>query len=123
MVAGSDADKPATGRDWQTIRLSGQDALADRASKKLKNNELLIVNFAASRLRMEIDRVPLWRCNHVAIRQLSDDFGRYLYLPRLQNSLVLINAIRSGLSLLTCEQDAFAYAESYDEAANRYRGL
>jgi hypothetical protein len=108
---------------WQSIRLSGQDPLAERASKKLKNDELLVTNFAASRLRMEMDRVPLWRGNHVAIRQLVDDFGQYLYLPRLQTSLVLINAMRAGLSLLTWEQDSFAYAESYDNSANRYRGL
>ena len=108
---------------WQTIRLSGQDALAERASKKLRNDESLVVNFAASRLRMEMDRVPLWRGNHVAIRQLVEDFGRYLYLPRLQTSTVLLNAIRAGLALLTWEHDAFAYAESYDESAARYRGL
>src|ERR1017187_4843438 len=109
---------------WQPTRLSsGQDSLAERASKKLKNDELLVVNFAASRLRMELDRVPLWRGNHVAVRQLADDFGRYLYLPRLQATTVLLNAIRAGLALLTWEQDAFAYAESYDESAARYRGL
>jgi hypothetical protein len=56
---------------------------------------------------MELDRVPLWRGNHVSIRQLVDDFSRYLYLPRLQTSDVLVNAIRSGLALLTWEQDAF----------------
>jgi predicted AAA+ superfamily ATPase len=108
---------------WQTIRLSGQDALAERASKKLRNDELLVVSFAASRLRMEMDRVPLWRGNHVAIRQLVEDFGRYLYLPRLQTSTVLLNSIRAGLALLTWEQDAFAYAENYDDSASRYRGL
>jgi hypothetical protein len=43
----------------QAIRLSGTDRLAERASKKLKSDELLIVNFAASRLRMEMGRVPL----------------------------------------------------------------
>ena len=36
---------------------------------------------------------------------------------------MLVNAICGGLALLTWEQDAFAYAESYDEAAARYRGL
>jgi predicted AAA+ superfamily ATPase len=108
---------------WQTGRLSGQDALAERASKKLKNDESLVVAFASSRLRMDMDRVPLWRGNHVAIRQLVDDFGRYLYLPRLQNMPVLLNAIRAGLALLTWEHDAFAYAETYDESAGRYRGL
>ena len=64
-------------------------------------NELLVVNFAASRLRMDMDRVPLWRGNHVPIRQLVEDFGRYLYLPRLQTTSVLLNAIRGGLALLT----------------------
>jgi predicted AAA+ superfamily ATPase len=108
---------------WQTIRLSGSDALAQRASKKLRNEELLVVNLAASRLRMDMDRVPLWRGNHVSIRQLVADFGRYLYLPRLQTADVLLNAIHSGLALLTWEQDSFAYAEDYDESASRYRGL
>jgi len=72
---------------------------------------------------MELDRVPLWRGNHVGIRQLAEDFGRYLYLPRLQTTNVLLNAIRAGLALLTWEQDAFAYAENFDESASRYRGL
>jgi predicted AAA+ superfamily ATPase len=116
-------ENPQAVVNWQAIRLSGTDALADRASKKLKNDELLIVNFAASRLRMEMDRVPLWRGHHVPIRQLGEDFGRYLYLPRLQSTEVLLNAIRSGLALLTWEHDAFAYAESNDVEAARYRGL
>jgi hypothetical protein len=72
---------------------------------------------------MEMDRVPLWRGNHVAIRQLVDDFGRYLYLPRLKNTPVLLNAVHAGLALLTWEHDGFAYAETYDDSAGRYRGL
>jgi predicted AAA+ superfamily ATPase len=109
---------------WQTIRLSGNTSLAQRASKKLRNDELLVLSFAATRLRLEMDRVPLWRGeNHIAIRQLIEDFGRYLYLPRLQNTAVLLKAIITGLALLTWEQDAFAYAESFDESACRYRGL
>jgi predicted AAA+ superfamily ATPase len=108
---------------WQIIRLSGSDSLAQRSSRKLRSDESLVVNLAASRLRMELDRVPLWRGNHVSIRQLAEDFGRYLYLPRLQTVDVLLNAIRSGLALLTWEQDAYAYAEGYDESASRYVGL
>jgi hypothetical protein len=72
---------------------------------------------------MELDRVPLWRGNHVAIKQLVDDFARYLYLPRLRDPSVLIESIRSGLGLLTWEHDSFAFAESYDESGARYRGL
>ena len=72
---------------------------------------------------MELDRVPLWRGDHVAIKQLSEDFGRYLYLPRLADSSVLVNAIRDGFPLLTWEQDGFAFADSQDESTGRYRGL
>ena len=108
---------------WQALRLSGQDDLAVRASKKLKNDELLVTTFAATRLRMELDRVPLWRGDTVSIKQLADDFARYLYLPRLKGPGVLLECIRNGLTLMSWEQDSFAYAESYDEAAQRYRGL
>jgi hypothetical protein len=72
---------------------------------------------------MELDRIPLWRGDSVAVKQLAEDFARYLYLPRLADSSVLVNAVRDGVALLTWPQDSFAYAESYDEAAGRYRGL
>jgi hypothetical protein len=109
--------------EWQMLRLSGGDGLARRASRKLLAEELLITRFGGNRLKMELDRIPLWRGNHVSIRQLVDDFARYIYLPRLADSAVLINAIRDGLTLLTWTEDSFAYAESFDEAAGRYRGL
>jgi hypothetical protein len=103
--------------------LSGQDALAVRASKKLRSDEHLITGFAPTRLRMELDRIPLWRGDHVPVKQLAEDFAKYLYLPRLKEPAVLLNAIREGLRLLTWSRDSFAYADSFDDAAGRYRGL
>src|SRR5207245_2293112 len=97
--------------------------LAVRASKKLRNDELLIISLGATILRKHLDGVPLWRGDYVTIRQLADDFARYLYLPRLARADVLTEAIRDGVGLLTWSTDSFAYAESYDEAAKRYRGL
>jgi predicted AAA+ superfamily ATPase len=114
---------PKSAVKWEAYRLTGQNPLSVRASKKLKNDELLITSFAASRLRMELDKIPLWPGNHVAIKQLIEYFARYLYLPRLADPGVLLNAIREGLALITWEKDAFAYAESFDEAEARYRGL
>ncbi len=114
---------PQAAIEWQAMRLSGQDALAVRASKKLKNDELLMTSFAATRLRMELDRVPLWRGDHVAVAQLVEDFARYLYLPRFKDSSVLLGAIGEGLALLTWVQDAFGFADSFDENESRYRGL
>ena len=109
--------------EWLAMRLSGQDSLAARASKKLKGDELLVTGFAATRLRMELDRVPLWRGDHVPIKQIVEDFARYLYLPRVSDPTVLLKAISDGVALLTWENDAFAYADSFDDEATRYRGL
>jgi predicted AAA+ superfamily ATPase len=115
--------KPEEKMTWQATRLSGGDGLAVRASKKLRGDDLLAVSFGASRLRMELDKIPLWRGDHVAVKQLVEDFARYLYLPRLKDPHVLLGAVTAGTGLLTWEQDSFAYAESYDEDAKRYRGL
>lgn len=114
---------PQSEVEWQTYRLTGQDPLAVRASRKLRNDELLVTSLAGTRLRMELDRIPLWRGDHVAVRQLAEDFARYLYLPRLKEPAILFEAIRDGLSLLTWTQDSFAYADSFDESAGRYRAL
>jgi hypothetical protein len=108
---------------WEALRLSGIDALAMRASKKLRSDELYLTSFAATRLKMELDRVPLWRGDHVEVRQLVEDFARYLYLPRLKDPSVLLHAIGDGMNLLTWMQDSFGFADAFDEAAGRYQGL
>ena len=115
--------RPDASMEWQAMRLSGQHSLAARASKKLKGDELLVTGFAATRLRMELDRVPLWRGDHVSIKQIVEDFARYPYLPRVSDPKVLLNAISDGSTLLTWEQDAYAFADSFDDEAKRYRGL
>jgi hypothetical protein len=108
---------------WKAIRLAGGDALAVRASKKLRNDDLLTTSLGATILRKHLDEVPLWRGNHVEVRQVVEDFARYLYLPRLADSNVLLNAMRDGLKLLTWQNETFGYADSYDEVAGRYRAL
>ena len=114
---------PQAAMQWQAFRLPGQDGLAVRASKKLRSEELFVPSLAGTRLRMELDRVPLWRGDIVAIRQLVEDFARYVYLPRLRDPEVLTAAVQDGLSLLLWHQESFAYADGYDEASGRYRGL
>jgi predicted AAA+ superfamily ATPase len=114
---------PQAAVEWHAIRLSGADALAVRASKKLRNEELFVMGLGSTILRKYLDDVPLWRGDHVAVRQVVEDFARYLYLPRLAGPQVLVQAMRDGLSLLTWISDTFAYAESFDDAVGRYRGL
>jgi len=114
---------PQAAITWQAVRLSGSEALAVRASKKLRNDESLVLSLGSTILRKHLDGVPLWRGDHVAVKQLVEDFARYLYLPRVAGPEVLVQAMRDGVALLTWQSDTFAYAESYDEASARYRGL
>lgn len=109
--------------NWQVIRLSTGDALAARVSKRLRSDESLVTSLGSTILRKHLDDVPLWRGEHVAVKQLVEDFARYLYLPRLAKPEVLAQAICDGLALLTWQTDTFAYAESYDDGAGRFRGL
>ncbi|MDR1011650.1 MAG: DUF499 domain-containing protein [Opitutaceae bacterium] len=118
--------KPTDPISWQVVRVTGQDALAVRAGKRLRNDEALVTRLAATRLRQEMDRIPLWRGDggkNVSIKQLTEDFARYLYLPRLKDATVLIDAIRDGLTMTSWDTDSFAFAESFDEKTKRYAGL
>jgi hypothetical protein len=109
---------------WEESRVHGSsDALAARVAKKLRNEEALITEYSGARLRMDLDRVPLWRGDHVTLRQLWSDYSQYLYLPRLRDSAVLLDAVRTGVALLTWSTDTFAYASAYDEHSGRYVGL
>ena len=114
---------PKAAVTWAASRLTGSDALAVRASRKLRGDDLLIANLGSTILRKYLDDVPLWRGDRVPVKLLAEDFARYPYLPRLAGPEVLAQAIRDGLSLLTWRADTFGYAESYDEVAARYRGL
>jgi predicted AAA+ superfamily ATPase len=113
-------DAPVT---WTSARVTGGDPLAARAAKKLKSDELLLTHFAATALNLELNRVPLWRGDSVAIKQLVEDFACYPYLPRLRDPSVLVGAIQDGVESLTWQKDTFAFADSYDEVAGRYLGL
>lgn len=108
--------------EWQESRLQGQDALAVRAVKRLRNDENLITQFSSTRLRLELDRY-LWKdVDHLNLKKLWEYFATYLYLPRLKDSEVLIQAIQEGVQQTTWAEH-FGYAEGYDENKKRYMGL
>lgn len=107
----------------QAVKVSGSDALASRASKKLRSDESLVTSLGATVLRKYMDDVPLWRGNHVAVKQVVEDCARYLYLPRVADSSVLLNTIGDGLGLMLWRTETFGFADGFDEAAGRYVGL
>jgi len=115
--------KPDSAIVYKHIRLSGNEPLAVRIVKKLRHDESLIFSMSSVILRKHLDDVPLWQGDHVSIRQLVEYFCRYLYLPRLNSADVLIQAIQDGLKSLTWRTDTFAYADAFDEASKRYKGI
>jgi len=110
---------------WDESKMNGsnQEAYLSRVLKKLTSQSQLYNDFASSELRINLDRIPLWRGDNVSVRQLREDFAKYLYLPKLSSAHLLQQAIESGLSLVSWQKDSFAYAESFDEENARYRGL
>jgi predicted AAA+ superfamily ATPase len=116
--------EPDRDAEIDALKVNGTGTLAHRASVKAGENDLLVTRYASSNLRMELDRVPLWRGEqHVSVAQVWEDFTRYLYLPRVRSFDVLLRAVQDGPQQLNAEHDGFGYADSYDEEAGRYRGL
>ncbi len=119
-------DNPRAKVEWQAMKVSGGDTLAERVYRKLKSEDLLAAELGAIVLRRSLDEIPLWRDNdgrHVALSQLIDDFARYLYLPRLIGPQAVAKAVTDGVALLTWEADTFAFAEGFEEVTRRYLGL
>jgi len=113
--------------EWQDIRIStnSNSTLVERICRKLENEGLLVSKLGAVILKKKaLDEIPLWRGNHVKLKQLSEDFAKYLYLDRLTDTNVLLEAIREGIEdSLHLTDDNFAYADMYDEKEERYLGL
>ena len=74
-------------------------------------------------LRKHLDDVPLWRGDHVTVKQLVEDFARYLYLPRLAGPEVLMQAIRDGAGAAHLAVGYVRVRRELRRGAGRYRGL
>jgi len=109
--------------EWQEVRLQGQDSPVLRAGRKLAYEEHLISTYAASRLRLEALDPYLWKdVDHIDLKKLWEYLANYLYLPRLKNEQVLLQAVEQGVSALLWNEN-FAYATGWDRANQRYLGL
>ena len=56
-----DSHPPTDPLKWESIRLTAQGDLAERASKRMRSGELLVTNLAGTLLRIHMDKIPLWR--------------------------------------------------------------
>jgi len=49
---------------------------------------------AGTGLDLDLDRVPLWKDDHVGVKELWSYYAQYLYLSRLRDSRVLAEAVQ-----------------------------
>jgi len=107
---------------WHQTRPTGIGSVAERISKKLAGEERLISIYGGTRVRMDLDRIPLWtERSDLSIEALWKAYCQFLYLPRLASFEVLVAAISDGVSKFAWQSEAFAYADGHD--GNRWVGL
>jgi hypothetical protein len=107
--------------EWASGRVPGQDGLLARASKKLVSDEGLLPELGPTRLDRDLQRY-IWNGKpHLLLKDLWEYLNRYTYLPRLKNQAVLVKAVQAAVSGML--PGPFAYAERWEEGAQKYLGL
>lgn len=107
---------------WHQTRPAGQGSLAERLARKLEGEERLIGLYGGTRVRMDLDRIPLWsERRDIAVADLWKHYCELLYMPRLASFEVLAAAISDGVSKLDWQTETFAYGEGHD--GNRWVGM
>ena len=108
---------------------TSKDRLAERASDRLKNADMLRAVQGAENVRLDLDQhlSSVWSApgaaGHVTVGKLWEYYCQYPYLPRLTERAVLERGIHAVFGLLTWEMQGFAVASGYDAAPGRYAGL
>ncbi len=106
---------------WISGKVSAQDGLLRRASKRLVDEEGLLPELGAARLDRVLQKYVWHGKDHLYLKDLWEYVNRYTYLPRLKDRSVLVKTVESAVGNLM--PGPFAYAESWDETARAYRGL
>jgi hypothetical protein len=100
---------------WHQSKPSGNGNLFERIARKLESEERLITAYGGTRVRMDLDRVPLWKDRgDISVADLWKAYCEFPYLTRLASIEVLKEAIAGGVANLNWATEAFAYAEGHD---------
>jgi predicted AAA+ superfamily ATPase len=104
---------------------TNKDRLAERASDRLRNADMLRAVQGPQNIRLNLDQYlsTVWSSGYVAVGKLWEYYCQYPYLPRLAERPVLDNGICAVFDSLTWDIDGFAVATGYDEATGKYLGL
>ncbi len=79
---------------WDEKKLtSGKGSLAERASERCVQEDVLFLQLGARRLRDDLNRFLWIDKPHVAVRDLVDWTRKHLFLPRVATDQVILNAL------------------------------
>jgi hypothetical protein len=107
---------------WHQSKPSGNGNLFERTARKLESEERLITSYGGTRVRMELDRIPLWKeRGDISVADLWKAYCEFPYLTRLASIEVLNEAIGSGVANFSWATETFAYADAHD--GTRWVGL
>lgn len=102
-------------------KLSAQDNVFVRASKKLVSEEALFTELGPVRLNRDLEKYIWGEKPHLKLSELLEFHYRYVYLPRLEERSVLVKSVLGAISQAL--PGPFAYAEAFDENSGKYQGL
>ena len=94
--------------------------IAPHVYEKLKTNEVITAKLGTKTLVSALEEI--WKRDnpHIKINALLDWFASYIYLPRLRDGVVLIDAIEELIKEI---DSPIAFAERYDEQSGEYQGI
>ncbi|BCW69970.1 Swt1 family HEPN domain-containing protein [Arthrobacter sp. NicSoilB8] len=99
--------------------------LAERVTSTLKTGGKVTEILGTQLVRMALDG-PLssaWASGHVRFGDLWNWFAQHPYLKRLKDRSVLEKAVLGAADVLLWQNDAFALADAFDDATERYIAL
>lgn len=108
--------------ELETILMNGDGTLAERVTKKARAGEFVVERYSPQLLRMEINRLDLWKDNpHVPVDTMAGYFSQYVYMPKVTDPKVVIDCVWSLDEVLHIDIDGFGYADAFKDG--RYVGL
>jgi len=108
--------------ELETILMNGEGTLAQRVTKKAEAGEFVVKTFSPSLLRMQIDRLGLWRDKpYVPVQTVAGYFSQYVYMPKVTDPKIVVDAVWRLDEVISVELDSFAYAEGLEN--DRFIGL
>ena len=108
--------------ELESILINGEGTLAGRVTKKADAGEFVVRAFSPSLLRMQINRLNLWKDKpYVPVDVVAGYFSQYVYMPKVVQPKVVMDAVWHLDDVLSIELDGFAYADSYEDG--RFSGL